>query len=212
MNRHVVYNGTMCFSNNITYSRVKRLFPHSLNFDIIRFFHGSNVKVPSPSLDRCKEGRDLGRRFYTTKNERQAQDFAEYITNRLGKGVATVNEYEFDDDILKDPRYTTLNLGNAPTEEWVNHLILNRLKGDFNVLPEYLRFVDEKKMGRYLINPPSLTIGLVADGKPDEILEDYLHGKISLDETIERLNPNLKKEQWAFGDQSLLNKFKYIKK
>jgi hypothetical protein len=64
-------------------------------------------------------------------------------------------------------------------------------------------------MGRYLINPPSLTIGLVADGKPDEILEDYLHGKISLDETIERLNPNLKKEQWAFGDQSLLNKFKY---
>ena len=102
-------------------------------------FHGSNIEIAGIDLSKCGNYKDFGQGFYLTSLRNQGIDWAKKITKRFGTGKATLNKYEFDNNL------NDLNIMNftEPNEEWAAFIINNRNR-DFTTHSDRLSNHDNK--------------------------------------------------------------------
>ena len=63
-------------------------------------YHGSNVEVEMPDLNKSKPYKDFGQGFYLSADRNQALRISEQKTLQLLCGQPMISEFEFDDALL----------------------------------------------------------------------------------------------------------------
>lgn len=122
--------------------------------------------------------------FYTTTNRNQAENFALKVTQRRKQGQATLNIYEFDDEIA----FKTCRLlwFHAPNEQWLD-------------------FVSENRRGAYKGEKYDLVYGAVANDDVYRTITLYTTGVLTKKQTLEALKIRELFNQLVFTtDRSLL--------
>ncbi|MDR2810622.1 MAG: DUF3990 domain-containing protein [Tannerellaceae bacterium] len=75
----------------------------------MKAYHGSDVKIKTIDLSKCRIGTDFGRGFYVTKYLKQAEDIAARVASWHDTApVITefeINEYVFEDKDFKELRF-----------------------------------------------------------------------------------------------------------
>lgn len=92
---------------------------------MITLYHGSNVRIESIDLGKCKPYKDFGKGFYLTDIEEQAVQMAVRRTRIAGVGVPTVSAYRFDERFLDDASLKVKKF-DSPSREWALFVLANR--------------------------------------------------------------------------------------
>lgn len=87
-------------------------------------YHGSNKKIDSIDLQRCKPYKDFGRGFYLTTIKLQAELMAKR-TSRIFGGSPYVTTYTFDETVLSDASLSVKEF-SEPSAEWALFVLNNR--------------------------------------------------------------------------------------
>jgi hypothetical protein len=160
-------------------------------------FHGSNVEVSSIDLSKCGKYKDFGQGFYLTSLKQQAIELAKKITKRLGTGNATLNMYEFDND-LSNLNY---KIFTEPNEEWATFIINNRNR-DFTNHNDKFSNHDNKY---------DFVHGLVANDDISAILETFLLGILPMSELSKALIYKKLNDQYSFHSVKALSRLKFLR-
>ena len=159
-------------------------------------FHGSNAEVSGIDLSKCGKYKDFGQGFYVTSLRQQAIDWANKVTKRFGTGKATLNIYEFDNN-LNDLSYMILTEPNA---EWATFVINNRNR-EFTNNSDRLSNHDNKY---------DFIHGLVANDDISAILETFLLGILPLSELSQALIYKKLNDQYSFHSVKALSQLKFL--
>lgn len=156
---------------------------------MITLYHGSNVRIESIDLGKCKPYKDFGKGFYLADIEEQAVQMAVRRTRIAGVGVPTVSAYRFDERFLDDASLKVKKF-DSPSREWALFVLANRQGRE---LPAY-----------------DIVLGPVADDGVVFQLERYLQGMISLDVLVEELTYRKLNRQYFFGSEAAISKLKRL--
>jgi len=159
-------------------------------------FHGSNAEISGIDLSKCGKYKDFGQGFYLTSIKQQAIDWAKKITKRFRTGNATLNFYEFDNN-LSDLNYMIFS---EPNEEWAAFIINNRNK-DFTNHNDRLSNHDNKY---------DFVHGLVANDDISAILETFLLGILPMTELSNALIHKKLNDQYSFHSAKALSHLKFL--
>ncbi len=66
----------------------------------MKLYHGSNMRVEKPDLQRSKPFKDFGQGVYLSDNYKQAEDLAIVKVEQMRSGEVVVNEFDFDESVL----------------------------------------------------------------------------------------------------------------
>lgn len=154
----------------------------------MKLYHGSNLVVKEPKILSNVRALDFGAGFYLTSDFEQAKKWATLTTKRRNTGVATVTEYDFDDNTQE---LATLYF-HAANGDWLEFISLNR-KG-------------KEPEGKY-----DLIIGPVANDNTMPVINLYLKGSYSKEEALKRLLPQKLKDQYTFKTVYSLSKLHFSK-
>ena len=137
----------------------------------MELWHGSEVVVEHPSLDRCKQFNDYGRGFYCTPHEEMAMEWA---CRTETDGIA--NRYELD---LKGLEILDLESSEFSILNWLAILANNR---EFNVSTPLAREGLRYLLDNYLIDISSCDVirGYRADDSYFSFARQFVNGMISL--------------------------------
>lgn len=137
----------------------------------MELWHGSEVVVEHPSLDKCRQFNDYGRGFYCTPHEEMAMEWACRIES---DGIA--NRYELDLDGLA---ILDLESGEFSILNWLAILANNR---EFNVSTpaarEGLRYLLDNRL--IDTSPYDVIRGYRADDSYFSFARQFVNGMISL--------------------------------
>jgi len=159
-------------------------------------FHGSNLEISCIDLSKCGKYKDFGQGFYLTSIKQQAIDWAKKITKRFLTGKATLNTYDFDNN-LNDLNYMIFTEPNA---EWATFIINNRNK-DFINYNDRLSNHDNKY---------DFVHGLVANDDISAILETFLLGILPMSELPNALIYKNLNDQYSFHSNKALSHLKFL--
>ena len=134
----------------------------------MKVYHGSDVKIETVDLFKCRIGTDFGRGFYVTKILKQAKDIAARVASWHDTSPIITefefNEYAFDDKDFKILRFESY------TDEWLDFVVKNRAS------------IASKPMHDY-----DIVEGPVANDDIAARIYDYLNGDVAKDAFIEEL-------------------------
>ena len=166
--------------------------------DGMLLFHGSYCPVKTINLNKCMSGKDFGKGFYLTSDERQARNFIEASLSKahdrgdapLGQNFGYVSSFIFNDSGLATYHFETTD------REWLWFVSLNRNHGLARKL-------------RPLINPAifdaEIISGKIANDRTNPTILAYLSGLFGdimtdevIDFAIKRLMANRLKDQFCF--------------
>ena len=91
-------------------------------------YHGSTEKVAIPEIRESQRTLDYGSGFYATTSYEQAERWVKRKMQERKTGIGYVNIYEFDEKAMI--LYKSISF-HAPTEEWLDFVMANRLQKDF---------------------------------------------------------------------------------
>ena len=153
-------------------------------------YHGSNVEVAHPELIEQNHTLDFGFGFYTTTNLDQARQFAEKVVDRnVGRGVATVSRYEFDDKVALQ-LFDVLKFAE-PNDAWLD-------------------FVVDNRSGKYVGPKYDLKIGPVANDNVYTTIQLYMSGVLSRETAIRELKVRKLFNQVVFSSQRALGMLRFV--
>lgn len=148
----------------------------------MRLYHGSNVVVDSPRVDKSRPRLDFGQGFYVTSIRSQAEKWARRRADWAG-GVATVSEYDFPDD-REGLRIKEFLQGEEAA--WVEFVCACRRGGT-----EYKQY--------------DLIIGEVADDRVFAAVQLYFDGLWDMPTTLAALKFYEKNDQYCFVSQDVVD-------
>jgi hypothetical protein len=159
-------------------------------------FHGSNAEISSIDLSKCGKYKDFGQGFYLTSLKQQAIDWAKKITKRFGIGRATLNMYEFDNNL------NNLNhiIFTEPDEKWATFIINNRNRS----------FANHSDRLSNHDNKYDFVHGLVANDDISAILETFLLGILPISELSRALIYKKLNDQYSFHSVKALSHLKFL--
>lgn len=156
-------------------------------------YHGSNVKIEVPNLEKSKPYKDFGRGFYLSADKNQALRMAEQKTLQLLIGEPIVSEFEFDETLLQGNELK-VKIFEDYSVEWANFILQNR---DVH--------------NQYPIHEYDIVYGPIADDGVTFQLRRYQAGTISIDELVKELQyAKGITFQYFFGTSLALEKLKRI--
>lgn len=156
-------------------------------------YHGSNVKIEVPSLEKSKPYKDFGRGFYLSADKNQALRMAEQKTLQLLIGEPIVSEFEFDETLLQSNELK-VKIFEDYSVEWANFILQNRDVHNQHPIHEY-----------------DIVYGPIADDGVTFQLRRYQAGTISIDELVKELQyAKGITFQYFFGTTLALEKLKRI--
>jgi len=152
-------------------------------------YHGSNVEVKEPRIQKPSHALDFGPGFYTTLNRDQAVDFAGKVVLRKG-GIPVVNEYEIDEAIAFG--FCDVLKFDQPDEIWLD-------------------FVCSCRDGVNVAEGRDFVFGPVANDDVYRALALYREGEITKKETLERLKVKQLYNQLVFATAKALTFIRFRK-
>ena len=156
-------------------------------------YHGSNVKIEVPNLEKSKPYKDFGRGFYLSADKIQALRMAEQKTLQLLIGEPIVSEFEFDETLLQSNEIK-VKIFEDYSVEWANFILQNRDVHNQHPIHEY-----------------DIVYGPIADDGVTFQLRRYQAGTISIDELVKELQyAKGITFQYFFGTSLALEKLKRI--
>lgn len=156
-------------------------------------YHGSNVKIEVPNLEKSKPYKDFGRGFYLSADKNQALRMAEQKTLQLLIGEPIVSEFEFDETLLQSNELK-VKIFEDYSVEWANFILQNRDVHNQHPIHEY-----------------DIVYGPIADDGVTFQLRRYQAGTISIDELVKELQyAKGITFQYFFGTTLALEKLKRI--
>jgi hypothetical protein len=87
-------------------------------------YHGSDVKIKTIDLSKCRIGTDFGHGFYVTRNLKQAQDIAARVAS-WHDTTPVITEFIFNEYAFEDKDFSVLRF-DGYTEEWLHFIVKNR--------------------------------------------------------------------------------------
>ena len=156
-------------------------------------YHGSNVKIEVPNLEKSKPYKDFGRGFYHTADKNQALRITKKKTLQLLIGEPIVSEFEFDETLLQSNELK-VKIFEDYSVEWANFILQNRDVHKQHPIHEY-----------------DIVYGPIADDGVTFQLRRYQAGTISIDELVKELQyAKGITFQYFFGTTLALEKLKRI--
>lgn len=156
-------------------------------------YHGSNVKIEVPNLEKSKPYKDFGRGFYLSADKNQALRMAEQKTLQLLIGEPIVSQFEFDETLLKSNELK-VKIFEDYSVEWANFILQNRDVHNQHPIHEY-----------------DIVYGPIADDGVTFQLRRYQAGTISIDELVKELQyAKGITFQYFFGTSLALEKLKRL--
>ena len=156
-------------------------------------YHGSNVKIEVPNLEKSKPYKDFGRGFYLSADKIQALRMAEQKTLQLLIGEPIVSEFEFDETLLQSNELK-VKIFEDYSVEWANFILQNRDVHNQHPIHEY-----------------DIVYGPIADDGVTFQLRRYQAGTISIDEQVKELQyAKGITFQYFFGTTLALEKLKRL--
>jgi len=134
----------------------------------MKVYHGSDMKIETVDLSKCRVGTDFGHGFYVTKILRQAEDIAARVASWHDTSPI-ITEFEFNEYAFEDKDFKVLRFENY-TDEWLDFVVKNRAS------------IASKPMHDYdIIEWP------VANDDIAARIYDYLNGDVAKEVFIEEL-------------------------
>lgn len=156
-------------------------------------YHGSNVKIEVPNLEKSKPYKDFGRGFYLSADKNQALRMAEQKTLQLLIGEPIVSEFEFDETLLQSNELK-VKIFEDYSVEWANFILQNRDVHNQHPIHEY-----------------DIVYGPIADDGVTFQLRRYQSGTISIEELVKELKyAKGITFQYFFGTTLALEKLKRL--
>lgn len=157
----------------------------------MRLYHGTNMDFSEILLSKCRPNKDFGRGFYLTNIRSQAQEMAIRRTEFSGNGTPVVQEYRFDEHLLKSPDFK-VKVFDGVSREWAEFILLNR-----------------KARGKK-IHDYDIVVGPVADDGVVYQLNLYMQRLISLDDLVRELTYKRLNNQFYFGSEKAIQTLQRI--
>jgi hypothetical protein len=134
----------------------------------MKVYHGSDIKIETVNLSKCRIGTDFGCGFYVTEILRQAEDIAARVAS-WHDTMPIVTEFEFNEYAFEDRDFKTLRF-ESYTNEWLDFIVKNRAS------------IASKPMHDY-----DIVEGPVANDDIAARIYDYLNGDVTKADFIEEL-------------------------
>jgi hypothetical protein len=134
----------------------------------MKVYHGSDIKIETVDLSKCRVGTDFGHGFYVTKILKQAEDIAARVAS-WHDTAPIVTEFEFNEYAFDDKDFKVLRF-ESYTDEWLDFIVKNRAS------------INSKPMHDY-----DIVEGPVANDDIAARIYDYLNGDVTKEKFIEEL-------------------------
>jgi hypothetical protein len=154
-----------------------------LDAKMVRLYHGSNIVVSKPCILAPRRALDFGPGFYTTSSHEQALRWAHVQQRRRASGTATLTAYDLN--YAEAARTLFIRMFDAPDSDWLDFVVAHR---------------KETWQGEHF----DLIIGPVADDNTVTVIDDYIDGRYSQTEAVQRLLPYKLANQYAFATNAAL--------
>lgn len=160
----------------------------------MKLYHGSNIVVDCPEINKGKPFKDFGQGFYLSDTKEQALEMAQRVVERVGAGLSpVVSSFEFDESVMTDGSLK-VKCFETYTEEWAEFVLRNR---------------DRKTPQPY--HDYNIVYGPIADDGVVRQMRRYEMGAITLSELMQELQyPPKITFQYFFGSEKALEKLKFI--
>jgi hypothetical protein len=90
----------------------------------MKVYHGSDIKIKTIDLTKCRVGTDFGHGFYVTKYIRQAEDVAARVASWHDTSPV-ITEFEFNEYAFEDKDFKVLRF-DSYTDQWLDFIVKNR--------------------------------------------------------------------------------------
>jgi hypothetical protein len=150
---------------------------------MVRLYHGSNVDVSEPCILAPRRALDFGPGFYTTSSREQAARWARVQQRRRASGVATLTAYDLN--YAEAAQTLSIRIFDAPDSDWLDFVVAHR---------------KDTWQGEHF----DLIIGPVANDNTMTVIDDYIDGRYSRTEAVQRLLPHKLANQYAFATNAAL--------
>ena len=131
-------------------------------------YHGSNVEIRHIDLSKSARGKDFGKGFYLSEDEKQAEDMAVFKSLQTNS-TPIVNSFEFDECAMSD-HSLRVKIFKEYSLEWAEFVFKNRSNRSDTPVHEY-----------------DIVYGPIADDKVGVQIRNFMEGNISIDVFLERL-------------------------
>ena len=135
----------------------------------MKVYHGSDVKIKTVDLSKCRVGTDFGHGFYVTRFLKQAEDIAVRVAS-WHDSIPVVTEFEFNEFAFIDGELKILRFYDY-SDEWLNFVVLNRKNREKRQAHDY-----------------DIVEGPVADDKIATQVDKYIEGAISKEQFLKDLS------------------------
>lgn len=150
----------------------------------MRLYHGTNIDFDVIDLGKSNKYKDFGQGFYLTDIRSQAEELASKKAKLFG-GNSIVQEYEFNEDLLKKSDLQILRF-EAPNIEWAEFIFKNRNRES------------------HFSHQYDIVIGPIANDGVAYLLGRYKEDTISLEELSRKLEFKHLNSQYYFGSEKAL--------
>lgn len=157
----------------------------------MRLYHGSNTKIESIELSKCRPFKDFGQGFYLTEIEEQAEQMAKRTASIYG-GEPVVTLFEFDTDAL-NADVLSIKLFKEPNEEWALFVMANRNRNSEQPCHQY-----------------DIVVGPVADDTIATLFRNFDDDIIDLPTLVSGLKYKKVSSQYFFHTQRALEYLKTL--
>jgi hypothetical protein len=159
----------------------------------MKVFHGSDVKIETIDLSKCRIGTDFGHGFYVTKFRKQAEDIAARVAS-WHDTTPVVTEFDFNEYAFEDKDFKTLRF-DSYVEKWLDFIVKNRAS------------IASKSMHDF-----DIVEGPVANDDIAARIYDYLSGDVSKDVFLAELKFKKPMHQICFCTTSSLQMLSSVEK
>lgn len=157
----------------------------------MKLFHGSNTRIETIDLSKCKPFKDFGRGFFLTEIEAQALLMAKRTAKIFG-GEPIVSVFEFDCSALEAEDISVKQF-KEPDEEWALFVMANRNRTTKHTRHQY-----------------DIVIGPVADDTISTLFRNYDDGIIDLPTLVNKLKYSRVSSQYFFRTQSAIHYLRHL--
>jgi hypothetical protein len=101
----------------------------------MKVYHGSDVRIETIDLSKCRIGTDFGHGFYITKILKQAEDIAARVAS-WHDTTPIITEFEFNEYAFEDSDFKVLRF-EGYTDEWLDFIVKNRASINSKPMHDY---------------------------------------------------------------------------
>ncbi|GHV26866.1 hypothetical protein FACS1894176_08140 [Bacteroidia bacterium] len=156
-------------------------------------YHGSDVKIETIDLSKCRIGTDFGHGFYVTKFLKQAEDIAARVAS-WHDTTPVITEFIFNEYAFEDKDFKVLRF-DGYTEKWLDFIVKNRAS------------IASKPMHDY-----DIVEGPVANDDIAARIYDYLSGDVTKEVFLTELKFKKPMHQICFCTTASLQMLSFVGK